>query len=52
LKTVSEKDGEFWWSLEETVKHAVILQRSHDKDSIKKKFKETELIADELEGKG
>ncbi len=52
FKTVSEKDGDCWWSLEETVKHAVILQRSRDKDSIKKKFKETELVADELEGKG
>ena len=52
FKTVSEKDGDCWWSVEETVKHTVILQRSRDKDSIKKKFKETELIADELEGKG
>ncbi len=34
------------------MKHAVILQRSHDKDSVKNKFKETELVADELEGKG
>jgi hypothetical protein len=51
FKTVSEKDGDCWWSLEETVKHAVISQRSRDKDSIKNKFKETELVADELEGK-
>jgi hypothetical protein len=55
--TVSEKDGESWWSLEKTAKDAVVLQRSRDKDSVKNQLKGekregTELIAGELEGKG
>ncbi|XP_046645013.1 uncharacterized protein LOC124334464 [Daphnia pulicaria] len=59
FKTASEKDGEseFWWSLEKTARHAVILQRSRHKDEVKNKFKGetregTQLIAEKLKGKG
>jgi hypothetical protein len=49
---VSENDGEFWWSFEKTAKHEVIRQRSRDKYSVKKNFKETEILAEKLKGKG
>jgi ankyrin repeat protein len=59
FKTASEKDGEseFWWSLEKTTRHAVILQRSRHKDEVKNQFKGetrqgTQLIAEKLKGKG
>jgi ankyrin repeat protein len=57
FKSASENDGEFWWSLEKTAKHAVVLQRSRDKNEVKNKFKGekhegTQLIAENLEGKG
>jgi ankyrin repeat protein len=57
FKTESKKDGKFYWSLEETAKDAVVLQRSRHKDEVKNKFKGetregTQIIAEELEGKG
>ncbi|EFX68293.1 hypothetical protein DAPPUDRAFT_260337 [Daphnia pulex] len=57
FKTVSEKDGESWWTLEKTATHAVVLQRSRHKDSVKNKLKGetrkgTQLIAENFEGKG
>jgi hypothetical protein len=57
FQTVSENDGEFWWSLEKTTKDAVVLQRSRDKDEVKNQLKGetrqgTEVIAENLEGKG
>ncbi|EFX73250.1 hypothetical protein DAPPUDRAFT_110056 [Daphnia pulex] len=57
FKAASENDGESWWTLEKTAKDAVVLQRSRHKDSVKNKLKGetrkgTQLIAEELEGKG
>nr|CAH0106531.1 unnamed protein product [Daphnia galeata] len=56
FQTISEKDGDFWWSLDKFKDH-VIVQRSHDKDAVKNNFKGErregiEIIAEKLEGKG
>ncbi|XP_046462731.1 uncharacterized protein LOC124208913 [Daphnia pulex] len=46
------KTEKVWWSLEKTAKDAVVLQRFRDKNEVKNKFKETEILAEKLEGKG
>ena len=54
--TRSEKEGDFWWSLDKHV-NRMIVQRSHEKDAIKNNLigerrQEIEIIAEKLEGKG
>jgi hypothetical protein len=48
FKTVSEKDGEFWWSLEKDTEY-IILQRSRNKDDVNnnKKGVQVEQVTEE-----
>jgi ankyrin repeat protein len=56
FKTTSEKDGDYWWSLEKNTKY-IVLQRSRNKENVKDKLEgksrsNVKLIKDNLIGKG
>ncbi len=56
LKTTSEIDGDYWWSLEKNTKH-IVLQRSRNKDDVKYKLegerrKPVKPYKEDLKGKG
>jgi hypothetical protein len=56
FKTTSEKDGDYWWSLEKNMK-CIVLQRSRNKENVKDKLegqsrRKVKLIQDNLKGKG
>ncbi len=56
FKTTSEKDGDYWWSLEKNTKY-IVLQRFRNKENVKDKLEgksrsNVKLIKDNLIGKG